>query len=108
MKINIIFTLTIFAILSSIITARPTYITFNRSFDPTPRTGALIQLPILKYVFNFPSITGIFHVPCGSSNRGVEIVRDTDMTDLVDNQDGNRIIIYLPCDNDEDFDRWGG
>ena len=47
-------------------------------------------------------------MPCGSSNRGVEIVRHTDMTDLVDNQDGNRIIIYLPCDNDEDFDRWGG
>ena len=51
----------------------------------------------------------ILHVPCGSSNRGLaEIVTGEDISDFVDNQNGDRTLIYYPCDNDEDFDGWGG
>ena len=50
----------------------------------------------------------ILHIPCRSSNGETEIVTGEDITDLVDNQNENGILIYLPCDNDEIFDGFGG
>ena len=50
----------------------------------------------------------VLQVPCGSPNRESELEFGEDLTDIMDNQDGDRIVIYNPCDDDQDFDSWGG